>query len=489
MFIGIDVGTSACKIVLVDAGQRIVADVVETLHPTQPRPGWWEDEADAWWAAVEAGLHRLRAGRPERLAEVEAIGLSGQMHAALLLDGTDRPVRPAILWNDGRSTDEADRLAARGVALQGRLGVRPMAGFTGPKIAWLRRHQPEVLARARHLLLPKDYLRLRLTGERVTDFSDAAGTWLLDQEQRCWSTDAIEACEVDRSWLPRLVESNAVSGTLLPEVARRWGLRPGIPVAGGGGDTAVGGIGIGTIGRGQGFVSLGTSAQVFLADTRYHADPGRLVHSFCHALPDRWYTMAALLNGASALAAAVRWSGGADIGAALAAVEARFEGPSPLLALPYLSGERTPHNDPHARGAIIGLTASTGPADIVQAILEGVAFSLADGLDALAGPGRRPASLGFIGGGARSVFWGRLIASVLDVTLVQYQGAETGPAFGAARLARLCATGEPVEEIIVPPAVHHVIEPDARLRDRYAPRLAAFRSLYRALRAEFAAAR
>jgi xylulokinase len=261
MFIGIDVGTSACKLVLVDAVQRIVADAVETLHPRQPRPGWWEDDADAWWAAVEAGLHRLRAARPELFGAVEAIGISGQMHAALLLDGKDRPVRPAILWNDGRSADEADQLAARGLKLQGRLGVRPMPGFTGPKIAWLRRHEPDVMAQTRHLLLPKDYLRLRLTGERVTDFSDAAGTWLLDQEQRRWSTEAIEACGVERDWLPRLLESTAVSGTLLPEVARRWGLRPGIPVAGGGGDTAVGGVGIGAVGRGQGFVSLGTSAQ------------------------------------------------------------------------------------------------------------------------------------------------------------------------------------------------------------------------------------
>ncbi|MFL5828530.1 MAG: xylulokinase [Solirubrobacteraceae bacterium] len=486
MFIGIDIGTSAVKLVLVDAGQQPVATVEEALHPRQPRPGWSEDDAEAWWTAVAAGLDRLRGGHAQALGRVQAIGLSGQMHGALLLDAADRPVRPAILWNDGRSAAEADRLADLGLPLQNSLGVRPMPGFTGPKLAWLRSHEPEVLDRTHHLLLPKDYVRLRLTGERVTDVSDAAGTWLFDQARRTWSAEALEACGVERAWLPRLVESNAVSGTLLREVAKRWGLPPDIPVAGGGGDTAVGGVGIGAVDTGHGFVSLGTSGQVFLADARYRPDPERLVHGFCHAVPGRWYAMSALLNGASPLAAAVRWTGGGDIGATLERVEARFEGPSRLLALPYLFGERTPHNDPYARGAIIGLTGSTEPADIVQAVLEGVAFSLADGLDVLAASVGRPDALGFIGGGARSLFWGRMIAAVLDTTLVRYRGADRGPAFGAARLARLCATGEPVGAVATAPPVEGVIASDARLRDLYAPRLAAFRALYRALRPEFA---
>lgn len=488
MFIGIDIGTSAVKVVAVDEAQRIVAGVAHGLSPRRPGPDRSEDDADLWWAAVDASLTRLGRENPGLMPTVAAIGLSGQMHGALLLDADDRPVRPAILWNDGRSAAEAEALAGRGPALRDRLGVKPMAGFTGPIAAWLRRHEPEATDRARHLLLPKDYVRLKLTGDRVTDVSDAAGTWLLDQATRTWSGEAAAACGVDPAWLPRLVESNAASGTVLPAVAARWGLRPGVPVAGGGGDTAVGGVGIGAVETGAGFVSLGTSAQVFVADARYRPNADRLVHCFCHAVPGRWYAMAALLNGASPLAAAVRWTGGADIAATLAAVEAGFRGPSSLLALPYLSGERTPHDDPRARGAIIGMTPATDATEIVQAVMEGVAFSLADGLHALVDAGRRPDALGLIGGGSRSPFWGRVIASVLDTTLVRYRGADRGPAFGAARLARLCATGEAVGDVVRPPAVDGVIEPDPRLREGYAPRLAAFRSLYRALRPEFARA-
>ena len=487
MFIGIDVGTSAVKIVLVDEAQVLVGAVEQPLAPRQPRPGWSEDDAEAWWAATEAGLDRLSREHAGAMAAVRAIGLSGQMHAALLLDAADHPVRPAILWNDGRSAAEADDLAGMaGPALQARLGVRPMAGFTGPKIKWLRTHEPATLDAARHLLLPKDYLRLKLTGERATDVSDAAGSWLLDEAARDWSHEAMSLCGVDPAWLPRLLEANAVSGTVLPALAARWGLPPGVAVAAGGGDAAVGGVGIGAIGPGQGFISLGTSAQVFVAAREHRPNPERLVHAFCHALPGTWYAMAALLNGASPLATTMRWVGRTDIGAMLAEVEAGFTGPSPLLALPYLFGERTPHNDPDARGAIVGLTGSTTPQGIVLAVLEAVAFSLADGLDALVGDGSPPEALGFIGGGSRSAFWGRLIASVLGMPLVRYAGSDRGPAFGAARLARLCLPGETIADVVVPPSVDGVIEPDPRLHEAYAPRLAAFRALYQALRPVFA---
>ena len=309
MFLGIDIGTSAVKIVLVDEAQRAVASVEEALHPRQPRPSWSEDDAETWWAAVSTGLDRLAAEERESMGRVRGIGLSGQMHGALLLDIEDRPLRPAILWNDGRAAAEAEALAALGPELQRVMGVRPMPGFTGPKVLWLRRHEPEVLAHARHLLLPKDYVGLRLTGEHVTDISDAAGTWLLDQAARDWSPAAIEACGVDPAWLPRLVESTAVAGRLRPALAARWGMAPGTVAAAGGGDTAVGGVGIGAIGEAQGFVSLGTSGQVFLASRHYTPDPERLVHAFCHAVPGAWYRMAALLNGASPLAAVARWTG------------------------------------------------------------------------------------------------------------------------------------------------------------------------------------
>ncbi len=483
LFLGIDAGTSSVKIVVADS-RAILAATDEPLHPRQPRPSWSEDDAEQWWDAVAAGLDRLAAASPDLFGRIRGIGLSGQMHAALLLDAADRPVRPAILWNDGRSAVEAAELARR-ADLCHTGGVTPMPGFTGPKILWLRRHEPEVLDRTRHLLLPKDYLRLKLTGERITDVSDAAGTWFLDQARRDWSPEALEACGVDVAWLPGLVESTVVAGRLRPEQASRWGLKPGIPVAGGGGDTAVGGVGIGAVTEGSGFVSLGTSGQVFLATSEARPDPDRITHAFCHALPELWYSMAAMLNGASPLVSVARWTGRPDVATLLAETEAAYVGPSRLLALPYLFGERTPHNDPDVRGALIGLTGSTGPADIGQAMLEAIAFSLRDGLDALVPSGSRPESLGFIGGGSRSRFWGRIVASVLGITLVRYEGAERGPAFGAARLARLAVTGEDPAAVATPPRVADTIAPDTRLSDLYAPRLASFRSLYRALKPEF----
>ncbi|RYC32391.1 xylulokinase [Lichenibacterium minor] len=485
MYLGIDIGTSSVKIVLVDDREAPAASAEVPLGPSRPRPSWSEDDPDRWWDAVATGLDRMRAEHPAVLARTDAIGLSGQMHGALLLDGADRPVRPAILWNDGRAAAQARDLAGRHPELAATAGVRPMPGFTGPLLAWLRGHEPDAVGRARHLLLPKDWVRLKLTGERATDPSDAAGTWLFDQGARAWSPALGAACGADPAWLPRIVESTAVSGTLRADLAARWGMRPGLPVAGGGGDTAVGGVGIGAVEPGTGFVSLGTSGQVFLASDRHAPPADPTVQGFCHALPDRWCRVAALLNGASPLAAAARWTGRPDVATLLAEVEAGFSGPSALLALPYLAGERTPHDDPDARGALLGLTAATTPAEIAQAVMEAVAFSLADGLAALA-PARRPAALGFIGGGARSRLWGRMIASVLDVPLERHAGGARGPAFGAARLARLAATGGDARDVAVPPPIADVVAPEARLADAYAPRLEAFRSLYAALKGEFA---
>ena len=484
MYLGIDLGTSSVKIVLVGAAEALVASVEVPLAPRQPRPGWSEDDPDVWWEAVASGLDRLRAEQPGVLRQVAGIGLSGQMHGALLLDEAERPIRPAILWNDGRAAAEARDLARRVPHLIPLAGVRPMPGFTAPILAWLRTHEPALLDRARHLLLPKDWIRLKLTGERSTDPSDAAGTWLLDQGRRAWAPDLAAACGADPAWLPPIIESTAVSGRLRPVLAARWGLPPGTPVAGGGGDTPVGGVGIGAVEPGRGFVSLGTSGQVFLARDVYRPAADPTVHGFCHALPDRWCRMAALLNGASPLAAATRWTGRADVATLLGEVESGFSGPSPLLALPYLFGERTPHDDPTARGAVIGLTSATTPADIAQSMMEAVAFSLADGLKALA-PATRPAALGFIGGGARSRLWGRIIAAVLDVPLERHTGGERGPAFGAARLARLAVTGEAPADVAVPPPIADTIPPEPRLVDAYAPRLTAFRALYAALKPEF----
>lgn len=487
-FLGIDLGTSAVKALVVDERQSVRAAAEARLTVGHPAPLASEQDPEDWWRAVCAALEQIAASAPAAMEEIVAIGLSGQMHASVLLDAQDRPIRPAMLWNDGRAHVEADELKALGAELAAELGVPALAGFTAPKLLWLARREPGTLARTASLLLPKDFVRLRLTGERATDPSDAAGTWLFDQAARRWSARAIAAIGIDAAWLPRIVEGSAASGALRPDIARRFGLRPGVVVAGGGGDTMVGGVGIGAVADGRAFVGLSTSAQLFVAADAHRPAPQHLVHAFCHALPDRWCQMAALLNGASVLAAVARLLGDADIAALLAEVEARPAAPTGLLVLPYLSGERTPHDDPHARGVIFGLSEATTRAELVQAALEGVAFSLADGHAALAEAGARIGSAGIVGGGARSLLWTRLIANVLGIPLRVYAGAARGPAFGAARLARLALGVEDPAGVLAEPEVTQEVEPDPALTDAYRPRVAAFRRLYRAVRPEFAGA-
>ncbi|WP_349370236.1 xylulokinase [Salinarimonas sp.] len=482
--IGLDLGTSALKAVLVDAGQRILATAEIPLDTQRPRPLWSEQDPDAWWEATLAALAALRAQAPDAYAATRAIGLSGQMHGATLVDAADRPIRPAILWNDGRAHEEAAALAADHPHLAAQVGVKPMPGLTAPKLAWLAGHEPEAFARIRTVLLPKDYLRLRLTGERATDMSDAAGTWLLDEARRDWCDPALAATGLDRARLPRLVEGTQATGVVRPALAAELGLPEGVIVAGGGGDVAAGAVGIGAVGEADAFVSLGTSAQIFVSSAAYRAAPDALVHALAHCVPERWFAMAALLNGASVIGWAAKLLG-LPVTDALAAAERETIGPSRVLFLPYLAGERTPHDDPHARGALVGLDPQAGPAEIMRAVLDGLALSLVDGRDALAAAGVAVPAAGLIGGGARSPFLARLLASALDAPLTRTRGGEAGPALGAARLALAAATGAPLAEIATPPPVLDVTPPDPALRDAYAERLPRWRALYRALREEF----
>jgi xylulokinase len=406
------------------------------------------------------------------------------MHGAVLLDEADRPVRPAILWNDGRSFAEADELNERFPHLAEVLGVVPMPGFTAPKLVWLARNEPDRFRAVKTVMLPKDYIRLKLTGERATDMSDAAGTWWLEEASRRWSEEALAATGLTLSHMPRLVEGSHQSGWLRSDVASSWKAAGQVVVAGGAGDAAAGGVGLGAIGEGDAFLSLGTSGQLFVAGERYKPAPADLVHAFCHAIPGRWFQMAAMLNGASCLAWGARLLD-AEIPQLLSAVEAQFDGPSPLLFLPYLTGERTPHNDPHARGVFFGLSPHTDRAALVQAILEGVAFSFVDAKDCLERAGTRLHCAGLIGGGAKSTLWARILASALGIPLARFEGGDKGPAFGAARLGRLAATGETAESVCARPSVVDVVEPLPRLIESYRPRIERFRRLYHALRPEF----
>jgi xylulokinase len=359
-------------------------------------------------------------------------------------------------------------------------GVVAMPGFTAPKLLWLRGHEKEIFRRIRTVLLAKDYVRLRLTGEYATDMADGAGTLMLDEAAREWSAPILDATGIDGEIMPRLLEGTAWSGMVRPPILAAWGIDHQVVVAGGAGDVAAGAIGIGAINDGDQFVSLGTAAQIFVARDRYHPSAGTLVHAFAHALPGRWFEMAAILNGGACLDWLSRIVGDGDVGQLIAAAEAAFHGPSPVTFLPYLSGERTPLNDPEARGAFANLDLATGTGDLVQAVLDGVAVAIKDaalafGAAADAGP------IAIIGGGARSSLWTKLVASALDRPLLRLAGT-SGPAYGAARLGRLAATGEPVATVCVEPPIVDVVDPEPALVKAYEERLERARSLYAALR-------
>lgn len=483
--LGIDLGTSALKAVLVDEAQAILAEAAIPLRVATPRPGWFEQDPEDWWKVLEAALASLRAAQPVAFRDVRSIGLSGQMHGAVLLDAAGEPIRPAILWNDGRATAECDDLQAAVPDLPEIAGIIAMPGFTAPKLLWLKRHEQENFARIAKVVLPKDYLRFRLTGEIVTDMSDAAGTLWLDQAKRDWSDVVLVASGLGRSEMPRLVEGSEPSGTARPEIARVLGLEGPVGVAGGAGDAAAAGIGIGAVEDGDAFISLGTSAQFFVTDDRYRPQPDTLLHAFAHALPGRWFRMAAMLNGASCLDFVARLVGESDIAALLGRTEAAYAGPSRILFLPYLSGERTPHNDPFARGVFCGLDHDTDPIDLVQAALEGVAFSLLEARHLMDRAGVGLSSVAVVGGGARSRFWMQLLSHVLGLPIVRYSGSETGPAFGAARLARMALTSEPPRDVCAKPAVLEVLDPDPALTATYGERFQAYQALYLGLKPEF----
>jgi xylulokinase len=481
VYLGIDIGTSAVKAVLTDDSGSVVESTSAPLSVSRPHPLWSEQNPADWWRATTKAVLALD---PKRRQNVKAIGLSGQMHGATLLRADDSVLRPAILWNDGRSAAQCAALETAIPTLGQITGNRAMPGFTAPKLQWVRENEPDIFAQVARVLLPKDYVRLLMTGDTASDMSDSAGTLWMDVAKRDWSDEMLAATGLDRSHMPQLYEGSAFTGKLIAGVAETWGM-PRVPVAAGGGDNAAGAVGVGVVNPGDAFLSLGTSGVLFLTNAAYSPNPAGGVHSFCHALPNCWHQMSVILSAASCLDWAATLTGMKDVPSLLDLIEARNAPSSSEMFLPYLSGERTPHNDPAAKGVLFGLTHESDAAAIGQAVLEGVAFAFRDGLDALTDSGARLDAITVIGGGARSAYWGKILSSALGHPLIYRDGGEVGPALGAARLAQLAETNGQIGEICAAPPILSVVEPDDRLSAFYDERLAPFRRLYKSLKAEF----
>jgi xylulokinase len=481
MFLGIDIGTSSVKAVLIDAQDRLVAQGSSPLTVERPQNLWSEQEADSWWKATVAAVRALPEAERKK---VEAVGLSGQMHGATLLDAADKPLRPAILWNDGRSEKECAILERQEPKSREITGNLAMPGFTAPKLVWVKRHEPEIFAKTKLVLLPKDYVRLKLTGEKVSDMSDAAGTLWLDVAKRDWSDEMLAATDLTRAHMPALAEGSAPTGKVLPAVAKELGI-PEVVVAGGGGDNAASAVGLGIVKTGEAFLSLGTSGVLFVVTDKFRPNPAKAAHAFCHAVPGRWHQMAVMLSAAANLDWVMALCGFKDIPDTFTSAEKKgLHARSPIF-LPYLSGERTPHNDPTARGVFFGLSPETDKADLAYAAMEGVAFAFADGLDVLMEAGSTIGEISVTGGGARIPFWGRLLASALGKPMTYREGGEVGAAYGAARLGRLALTGEDPDQVCVMPKITRVVEPEPALAEKLAQRRLIYASLYQNLKKAF----
>ena len=480
MYLGLDLGTSGVKALLIDGDQGIVGSAHGSLDISRPHPGWSEQDPAHWIRACEEAIGGLKAEFPKQLAAVRGIGLSGQMHGATLLDASDAVLRPCILWNDTRSFVEAAALDAdpRFRALTGNI-VFP--GFTAPKLAWVARHEPDIFAKVAKVLLPKDYLRFWLSGDYISEMSDAAGTSWLDTGKRAWSSELLAATGLDETKMPSLVEGTDVAGILRGDLATKWGMGQGVVIAGGAGDNAASACGMGTVSHGAAFVSLGTSGVLFAATDSYLPKPESAVHAFCHALPNTWHQMGVILSATDALNwhAGVTSQSASELTAELGDV---LKAPSGVTFLPYLAGERTPHNDAGIRGAFIGLGQESSRVVLTQAVLEGVSFAIRDNLEALRAAGTEISRVTAIGGGSRSRYWLASIATALGLPVDLPADGDFGAAFGAARLGLIAATGADPIAVCTAPATAETIEPDEKLAGAYGEAYGRYRALYPAIK-------
>lgn len=485
LYVGIDLGTSAVKLLLMEGGGAIRRVVSRDYPLFFPRSGWSEQNPEDWWRAVQAGLGELLDGFDR--AQVAGIGFGGQMHGLVMLDGKDRVIRPAILWNDGRAVSQTDYLnqVVGTKTLSAYTANIAFTGFTAPKLLWVRQEEPENFRRIAKIMLPKDYLAYRLTGVFATDYSDASGTLLLDVRHKCWSQQMLELCGIRQEQLPRLFLSYETVGTVRPEIAAQLGLSPNCRVAAGAGDNAAAAVGTGTTGEGKCNISLGTSGTIFISSRSFRADPHNALHSFAHA-DGAYHLMGCMLSAASCN----QWwmekiIGTRDYAGEQAGMEARL-GENPVLFLPYLMGERSPHNDPRARGIFFGMSMDTSRRDMTQAILEGVCFGIRDSFEVAKSLGIRPDRTRICGGGAKSVLWRKMMANILNLK-VETIAADEGPGLGGAMLAAVaCGEYAGVEEAVETIVrVRDVETPCPDLVEKYEERYQKYRKLYPAVKALF----
>ncbi|MCL4107990.1 UNVERIFIED_CONTAM: hypothetical protein GTU68_017018 [Idotea baltica] len=485
MYLGLDLGTSGLKTVLCDENQNIIAQNNMPLSVSRPQSKWSEQDPEDWWSAVNSSLTELKKTHPNEMMQVNAIGIAGQMHGAVLLDDQGEVLRPAILWNDVRSAEECEEIEQLEPEFKALSGNPAFPGFTSPKLLWVAKHEPTIFSKVAKILLPKDYIRFRLSGEYISEMSDAAGTLWLDIKNRQWSERLLAITKLTLSHMPKLVEGSAEGGQVTDELAEKYGLKRNVIIAGGAGDNAGGAIGIGAVTPGQAFISLGTSGVIFVCNVSYFPKPEDAIHTFCHAVPNTWHQMSVMLNGASCLDWVAELTHSKSVATLLNDIEQIADQPSDLIFLPYLSGERTPHNNADAKGVFFGMTSTTSSASLGLAVLEGVAYAFADGLDPLIDSGARIDQISVIGGGSRSDLWGQILADVLGQELTYHEDAESGPAFGAARLARLAFTKEKISDVCTTPPVKKTIKPNPTKQAYYRPRLERFRRLYSCLKPEF----
>ena len=480
MYLGLDIGTSSVKAILIDEHQNAIATADAAQEVERPHSGWSQQDPDGWIRGCEQAIGELRAHQPKAFAAIRGIGLSGQMHGAVMLDAQNRPVYPCILWNDSRAAAEAAAMDAD-PDFRRITGNITFAGFTAPKVVWLAKHEPKAHDRIAQVMLPKDYVRFWLTGVHATEMSDASGIGCLDMANRDWSTTLMEKCGLDIKQLPELFEGADEVAPLREELRNAWGIGQAVAVAAGAADNPAAGCGTGVLEPGTAFVSLGTSGVLFAANGGFKPKAESAVHAFCHAVPHRWYQMGVILSATDSLGWLARLTR-RQPGELVQALGDQLRAPARVRFMPYLSGERTPINDAAARGAFTGLDHGSDEKLLTQAVLEGVAFAFKDCQEALTSTGTVLEKLLAVGGGTRSANWLAMIATLLGRPLDVPADSTVGAALGAARLGMIAAEKADPVQVCAPPPIAYSIEPVTALTQAFGDAYGQWRELYPAIK-------